>query len=94
MTDGVSGFVIDTIDQAVAAVRRIEEIDRSAVRAAFEERFSVDVMAANYEAAYRAVLGLAGGVKPAPMPVFVEVLTHSKSALGESVSLHKAEVCA
>ncbi len=62
------------------------------MRAAFEERFSVDVMAANYEAAYKAVLGLAGGVKQAPLPVFAEALTHRKSALGESVSLQKAEV--
>src|SRR5512146_699425 len=41
VTNGVSGFVVDTIEQAVAAVGRIPEIDRRAVRAAFEERFSV-----------------------------------------------------
>ena len=76
----------------MAAVGRIPEIDRRVVRAAFEERFSVDVMAANYEAAYGAVLGLAGGVKKTPLPVFVEALTQSKSAVSESVALHKAEV--
>jgi hypothetical protein len=49
---GVTGFVVETVKEAVAAVREIDTIDRGTVRAAFERRFSVDVMAKNYEHAY------------------------------------------
>jgi glycosyltransferase involved in cell wall biosynthesis len=39
--DGVTGFIVDDIDAAVAAVGRIGEIDRARCRAVFEERFDV-----------------------------------------------------
>jgi hypothetical protein len=47
---------VDTVDEAVKAVQRLAEIDRLAVRANFERHFSMEVMAANYEAAYAKVL--------------------------------------
>jgi glycosyltransferase involved in cell wall biosynthesis len=49
---GVTGFIVETVKEAVAAVREIDAIDRGVVRAEFERRFSVDVMAENYELAY------------------------------------------
>jgi glycosyltransferase involved in cell wall biosynthesis len=49
---GLTGFVVDTIDDAVAAVARIGALDRARVRAAFERRFSVERMADDYLAAY------------------------------------------
>jgi hypothetical protein len=45
------------VEEAVKAVPRLASIDRGAVRAVFERYFSVEVMAANYEAAYARVLG-------------------------------------
>jgi glycosyltransferase involved in cell wall biosynthesis len=54
--DGVTGFVVDDLDAAVAAVGRLPEIDRADVRDSFERRFTVAVMAAGYEAAYEHVL--------------------------------------
>jgi glycosyltransferase involved in cell wall biosynthesis len=50
--DGVTGFIVDDIDAAVAAVGRIGEIDRARCRAVFEERFDVSRMARQYVAAY------------------------------------------
>ena len=47
---------METVDEAVKAVPRLAAIDRAAVRATFERYFSVEVMAANYEAAYARVL--------------------------------------
>jgi hypothetical protein len=44
----VSGFVVDTIDQAVAAVEQATNMDRAKVRAAFERRFSAERMARDY----------------------------------------------
>jgi glycosyltransferase involved in cell wall biosynthesis len=51
--DGVTGFIVHDQQQAVAAARRIREIDRSACREVFERRFTSDVMARNYLALYR-----------------------------------------
>ncbi len=52
ITEGVSGFIVDDIEGAVEAVRRLDEIDRAACRGAFEERFSVERMAREYLEAY------------------------------------------
>jgi glycosyltransferase involved in cell wall biosynthesis len=52
---GVTGFIVDSIDGAVDAVRRIGMLDRRAVRARFEQRFSVERMARDYLELYRRV---------------------------------------
>ncbi len=48
MKDGVSGFIIDTVDEAVRAVERVDSISREGVRAYFEERFTSERMAGDY----------------------------------------------
>lgn len=55
--DGVTGFLVDNFDQAVAAIERIDEIDRTACRRAVAERFTVDRMADRYLELYRHLLG-------------------------------------
>lgn len=55
--DGVTGFLVDTVDQAIAAVDRLGEIDRRQCRAAVAARFSVERMADAYIALYRKILG-------------------------------------
>ena len=55
--DGVTGFLVDDVDQAIAAVGRLDEIDRAACRAAVARRFSVERMADAYIALYRRILG-------------------------------------
>jgi glycosyltransferase involved in cell wall biosynthesis len=54
---GVTGFLVDSVDEAVAAIGRIGEIDRAACRAAVAARFTVDRMADRYLALYRSILG-------------------------------------
>jgi glycosyltransferase involved in cell wall biosynthesis len=56
MEDGVTGYVVENIDQAVAAVRRLERIDRRRCRQTFERRFSAPRMAADYLRIYRRIL--------------------------------------
>lgn len=58
--EGLSGAVVETVDQAVAAVTRLKDFDRAAVRAAFEERFTVERMAADYVRLYRELIALDG----------------------------------
>lgn len=54
--DGTSGYVVNSIDAAVAAVAAIERLDRRGVRAEFEKRFTVGTMAQKYEDAYATLL--------------------------------------
>ncbi len=55
--DGETGFLVDTIDEAAAAVHRLFEIDPRACRANAESRFSVQVMARGYEHVFQKVIG-------------------------------------
>ena len=59
--DGVSGFIVDSEEEALAAIRRIGTLDRRTVRAAFERRFTARRMAEDYLRHYQA---LATGPRP------------------------------
>lgn len=50
---GVSGFVVNTLDEAVAAAHSVGTLERHAIRARFEQRFTAERMAKNYLSAYR-----------------------------------------
>jgi glycosyltransferase involved in cell wall biosynthesis len=50
--DGVTGFIVENVDEAVQALQKIPEVDRRQCRARFEERFSVTRMAQDYVAIY------------------------------------------
>jgi len=53
---GHNGFLVQTVDEAVAAVNDIPMIERSACRRVVEERFTADRMAEEYIDVYRWVL--------------------------------------
>ena len=53
---GVTGFIVDSVDEAVAAVPRSVALDRRTIRHRFEERFSAERMARDYVERYRDVL--------------------------------------
>jgi glycosyltransferase involved in cell wall biosynthesis len=54
--EGVTGFVVDDEAGAIAAVKRIGELDRRIVRATFEKRFSARRMAEDYLRHYESLL--------------------------------------
>jgi glycosyltransferase involved in cell wall biosynthesis len=56
--NGISGFIVKRIDEAVAAVACLNRLDRSKVRAIFERRFTAERMAQDYLAIYRGLPGL------------------------------------
>lgn len=62
MQDGVSGFVVETIEQAVHAAGQVCRIRRRGVRAYFEERFTAEHMAKGYLRVYRQLLEREAGV--------------------------------
>jgi glycosyltransferase involved in cell wall biosynthesis len=55
--DGVSGFIVANVDDAVDAVSRVGTLDRAKVRAAFERRFTVERMTERYVSIYRRLSG-------------------------------------
>lgn len=59
MSEGKVGFIVNTVEEAVAAVEKIDFIDRCYCRRVFDERFSAECMANNYVKAYEKVIGSA-----------------------------------
>jgi glycosyltransferase involved in cell wall biosynthesis len=53
----VTGFLVDSFEEAVAAVDRVGEIDRAACRDHVANLFTVDRMADRYLELYRQLLG-------------------------------------
>jgi glycosyltransferase involved in cell wall biosynthesis len=56
MRDGVSGFIVEDLEQAVRAVPRALALSRAACRAYFEDRFQVARMAEDYVRIYERIL--------------------------------------
>jgi glycosyltransferase involved in cell wall biosynthesis len=54
--NGVNGFLVHGLDEAVAAVGKLDELERRACRADAEDRFSATRMVAAYVAAYERIL--------------------------------------
>jgi glycosyltransferase involved in cell wall biosynthesis len=54
--EGVTGAIVDTVEEAIAAVPRVITLDRHRVRRHFEQRFSARRMAVDYLAVYRSLL--------------------------------------
>lgn len=54
--DGVSGVIVDSMDEAFAAVDRVRAMDRATVRAYFESRFTATRMAEGYLEAYETMI--------------------------------------
>ena len=59
LDDPASGRIVESEDEAVAAVQDVLALDRRGVRAVFERRFSAATMARNYLALYRQLAGTA-----------------------------------
>jgi glycosyltransferase involved in cell wall biosynthesis len=72
--EGVTGAIVDTVDEAVWMLPRVIALDRHAVRRQFEQRFTSARMATDYVALYRSLLNRASiserdTVAPVPRPV-------------------------
>ena len=56
--DGVTGFLVDDVEAAAAAVTRVTKLSRAKVRARFDERFAIERVAEDYLNIYRALPGV------------------------------------
>ncbi len=50
--DGVTGFIVRNDDEAIAAIHKIDQLDRARIRKEFERRFAAVTMAEKYVALY------------------------------------------
>jgi len=53
--DGQTGFLVDNVNEAVQALQRIPEVDRTACRQHVQQRFSIDTMVDAYERVYEKI---------------------------------------
>jgi len=51
--DGVTGFIVDSLEEAIDATRRVDSLDRRDCRRAFEGRFTARRMADDHLAVYQ-----------------------------------------
>jgi glycosyltransferase involved in cell wall biosynthesis len=59
--EGVTGYIVDTVEQAIDAVRGVSRLSRRQCREAFERRFSVTRMATEYAWLYQKLAGRPSG---------------------------------
>jgi glycosyltransferase involved in cell wall biosynthesis len=88
LEDGVSGFVVESVDHAIEAARRVHELSRSRVRDEFETRFTAQRMAKDYLEVYTELCarkGLRSDTRSTP-PETTAALGGEDSASGEVVA--------
>lgn len=56
MKDGVTGYIVESVDAAVQAARNISQIDRRGCRLYFQDRFSTEQMTLGYVNVYERLL--------------------------------------
>jgi glycosyltransferase involved in cell wall biosynthesis len=55
--NGVTGFIVESEAEAVAAIGKVRRLDRRRIRGRFEQRFTARRMAQEYVSAYRTLAG-------------------------------------
>jgi glycosyltransferase involved in cell wall biosynthesis len=74
IADGVSGYIVSDIEGAVAAVKKLDRLERKAVRKHFEQYFTARRMAVDYLKVYERILSR----KKAPLAASTGVLNWMK----------------
>jgi glycosyltransferase involved in cell wall biosynthesis len=91
--DGVTGFVVDTEEEAIEALRRIGSLDRGLIRRRFEERFTSTRMAQKYVEVYERVIQQASVIREtkelARSIVVPEVEDREDVVFGASAAAHE-----
>jgi glycosyltransferase involved in cell wall biosynthesis len=75
--DGVTGFIVETIDDSLRALDKVEHFDRSRCRSVFEKRYSAVRMATDYVKVYERLIKTK--VRPRPKRVAEAARLHRPS---------------
>jgi len=86
VTHGTTGFIASSIDELVAAVKRVDQISRADCRAEFDSRFTTTHMAERYEELYGNLIAekprAAASVNDGPR--FLEETTNHSTKIAEA----------
>jgi glycosyltransferase involved in cell wall biosynthesis len=84
--DNVTGFIVESIDDSLRALDKIEHFDRSRCRSVFEKRFSAARMAADYVKIYEGLMKTQVRARPKRMAEAAKIWRagFSPSANGEA----------
>lgn len=85
--DGLNGYLVKTVDDAIDAVRKVHEIDRLACRRFAEENFSTERMANDYLKVYEQILGLTEREERRPWG-FYEILSDTANHKVKRIVVH------
>jgi glycosyltransferase involved in cell wall biosynthesis len=85
--DGVTGYVVRSLDEAVATLPKVLQLDRGEVRRRFEKRFSVSRMAEDYVRIYQ-MLVRRSRTQPSLRPVVNDVTRVNGDTYLSDASLH------
>jgi hypothetical protein len=71
----VTGYIVESIDEAIRALGPLLDLDRKRIRRRFEKRFTAERMAADYVRLYESQLALHGrrqkAIVPAARPILL-----------------------
>ena len=79
--EGITGAIVETVEQAVAALPGVIALDRAKVRQRFERRFSATRMAEDYVELYRAQLASSAGRGDKPWKIERRVPDEKRAAI-------------
>ena len=69
ISDGLTGFIVHSVDEAVGAVGRLSQLSRPAIRREFERRFTAARMASDYVEVYKDLVAVErAGAQPRSLP--------------------------
>ena len=80
--EGVTGFVVDSYDDALRAIARVGMVDRCGVRASFERRFTARRMAQDYVRIYQALIEMRASSTGAQRSESTSVFSPAPAVLG------------
>jgi hypothetical protein len=78
--DGITGAIVDTIEEAIVALPKVIALDRKKVRQRFEQRFSATRMAIDYVGVYRSLLKSSKSLD-SEVPISQDRLRNGKDAI-------------
>jgi glycosyltransferase involved in cell wall biosynthesis len=61
LEDGVTGYIVNDVEEAVRAIDRLDGLDRAAIRRRFEQRFSAARMMRDYVSLYESLASVSAG---------------------------------
>lgn len=85
--DGLTGYIVDTIEEATVTLPRVLALDRRSVRRRFEQRFSASRMAKDYTRVYDCLLAQSN-TKPVSDTAELVPTTATELATEPSESVH------